>query len=91
MKIPLHAGVVDVITKFSGIVVARCEYLNGCIQYEVQPEGLHEGKPLETRWFDEQRLVFDPSAPLLSLPEYEKPPGGPGDHPPVFSRPGVNR
>ena len=26
------------VTGFEGIVIAKCEYLNGCIQFEVQPK-----------------------------------------------------
>lgn len=45
-----------VITGFSGIIVARTEFLNGCRQYAVQSEKLHGGKPIESEWIDEGQL-----------------------------------
>lgn len=85
MKVALGSMVTDSITGFSGIVVARIEYLNGCIQYEVQPKALHEGKPVATKWLDEQRLAE-------KQPDKDKArPGGPGDHPAAPSRPGQRR
>jgi len=48
----------DVITGFEGIVTARASYLTGCDQLCVQPQGLDKDqKPIESRWYDENRLV----------------------------------
>jgi hypothetical protein len=38
MDIRLGMKVRDVVTGFEGIVIARCEYLNGCLQYGVAPK-----------------------------------------------------
>jgi len=55
-KIELRDQVKDVITGFTGIVIARVEYLNGCIQYCVKPKILKEGKTLEGEYIDENQL-----------------------------------
>ena len=46
----------DVITGLEGIATGKTEYLNGCRQFYVQPEGLKDGKPIEGVWVDEQQL-----------------------------------
>jgi hypothetical protein len=46
----------DKISGFEGIAAARTEYLNGCVRITVEPEGLHDGKPVEAQWFDEQQV-----------------------------------
>jgi len=46
----------DKIDGFEGIIVAKCHYLNGCIQYQVQPEYLDEHKGIKPEWIDEDQL-----------------------------------
>ncbi len=70
MKIKLGTKVTDSITGFSGVAIARTEYLYGCVLVQVQPTGLHEGKPVESQNFDEQRLGKNVAKS-----------GGPGDVP----------
>jgi len=67
----------DSITGYSGMVIARIEYLNGCVQYELQAQGMHDSKPIKAQWFDEQRLSSESNVDV----------GGPGDVPPRPSRP----
>jgi hypothetical protein len=78
--IKLGDRVTDKITGFKGIAVARCEYLNGCVRYEIQPEELNDGKISETFWIDQTQLE-----------EYKKPnineTGGPANIPTPFSKP----
>ena len=63
----------DSITGFKGVVIARAEYLNGCITLKVQPPKLKEdGSPIEADWFDEQRLIDASKAKA----------GGPQSYPP---------
>jgi hypothetical protein len=65
----------DKITGFAGIVIGRAEYLNGCISVLVQPEGVtSEGQPIESHWFDEQRLTAASEAKA----------GGPQPRPPAM-------
>jgi hypothetical protein len=56
--IDLGDRVKDSITGFQGIVVIVSEYLQGCRRIVVQPEALHEGKPVEPQYFDEPQLVL---------------------------------
>ena len=66
----------DTITGFTGIAVSRIEYLTGCIQWKLQPQGLKDGKIIEGEWLDEVRLkVVNPSAggPVGSMPKPQHP------------------
>ena len=55
-RIRFGAKVRDKLTNFRGFVTARCEYLNGSVQYEVIPEQLKAGALKSSHWMDEQRL-----------------------------------
>jgi len=46
----------DKITGFEGIVVARTEWLYQCVRISVQPQSLHDGKPIDCQTFDEEQL-----------------------------------
>lgn len=46
----------DRITGFRGVVVARTEWLNGCVRVTVQPQELREGKPVESQGFDVEQV-----------------------------------
>ena len=47
----------DKITLFKGIITARHQYITGCDQYTLSPEGLDkEGKLHEQYQFDEGRI-----------------------------------
>lgn len=53
--IQLGEKVRDTVTGFEGIAVARLEYLNGCVQYCVQPPA-KDNKVEEGTWVDEAQL-----------------------------------
>lgn len=55
-KIRLGDKVEHTITDFKGTVIAKTEYLNGCVQFEVQPRELHEGAIVDSAWIDEPQL-----------------------------------
>lgn len=85
---PIRLGdrVKDRITGFTGIVICETTWLNGCRRFGLQPEKLHEGKPVEDRYFDEGQLVnvkADVHQPTFLLPVEAAPkpaiqtPGGP--------------
>jgi hypothetical protein len=54
--IELGSRVKDTITGLVGIAVARTDWLYQCRRIAVQPEALHDGKPLDIQWFDEPQL-----------------------------------
>jgi len=75
--VQLGTKVRDNITGFEGIAVSRTEYLFGCVRVCVEPQALHDGKPIDSQFFDEQRL--EAIATAVS--------GGPGDAPGARSIP----
>jgi valyl-tRNA synthetase len=64
--IRLGSKVKDVFTGFTGIATGRTEWLFGCTRICIEPTELTDGKPIESVWFDEQRVevVEDKSPPV---------------------------
>jgi len=62
--IELGTRVMDTVTGYTGIAVARAQYLGGSDRYEVAAPAKEDGEPVESRWFDAGRLQLypDPSA-----------------------------
>ena len=56
-QVPIELGVTvkDIVSGFSGIVTARIEYLNGCIQYCVKAKAI-KNKMEDGVWLDENQL-----------------------------------
>jgi len=54
--ITLGYEVKDVITGFTGIVVAYAEHLHNCDRAAVQPRELKDGSPVDALWFDVPQL-----------------------------------
>lgn len=52
----LGKKVKDTISGFEGIVIEEIKYLNGCIQYKIQPRCKEDGKFIGGKWFDVQQL-----------------------------------
>jgi hypothetical protein len=46
----------DKISGFKGIVMARCEWLYGCVRVTLQPQEVHDGKPVDQQTFDEDQV-----------------------------------
>jgi hypothetical protein len=46
----------DTVSGFEGVVIAEHQWLNGCKRISVQPQKLHDGKPIEAQTFDEPQL-----------------------------------
>ncbi len=79
-KIALGAKVKDCVTELEGVVVARTEWLSGCIRYTVQPQGMDkEDKVKESYCVDEQQLVLVGDAVDVEAPSGS--PGGPKPSP----------
>lgn len=77
MEVELGSKIKDEVTGFKGIATARCEYMNGCIQYEITPTQLKDGVPQKVYWIDKQRIIL-----LIKKESSEKKrPGGPANHP----------
>lgn len=45
----------DVVTGYKGVVVARCEFIDGCVQYCLLPKSV-KGKYPDNQYIDEARL-----------------------------------
>lgn len=46
----------DTITDFAGVITVRSEFVNGCVQFGVQPKTLEKGDIVRPRSLDSQRL-----------------------------------
>ena len=46
----------DTVSGFEGVVIAEHQWLHGCKRLSVQPQKLHDGKPIEAQCFDEPQL-----------------------------------
>ncbi|MFA6411569.1 MAG: hypothetical protein WCW53_02660 [Syntrophales bacterium] len=55
-EIKLGQKVRDLVTGLVGIAIAKCEFMNGCIQYGVKPSKLKEGTPRDAEYIDVQQL-----------------------------------
>ncbi len=55
-KIQLGITARDTISGFTGVVIAICEWLNGCVRVTIQPRELKDGKPVEMQTFDVEQL-----------------------------------
>lgn len=67
----------DMITGFQGVLIARTEWLRGCVRLTIQPRELKDGKPIESESFDEQQveLVEPKEKPMSEQSRAES--GGP--------------
>ena len=84
----------DIISGFSGIVIARTSWLYGCDRITIQSDKLDkDGKPGESYSFDEQQVELI-RANAVKHPEpgaVEARPGGPRREPARASTPGRAR
>lgn len=88
--IPLGAVAQDTISGFEGVVVARTEWLHGCVRLTLQPQALHEGQPVEAQSFDEPQLLQMTGLPVKKEKKEKKARGGPRPDP-VSHRDAVSR
>lgn len=56
MPVQLGDKVKDIITGFSGIAVARTQWLHGCDRITIEPDKTEKGVPVDSFVFDEQRV-----------------------------------
>ena len=92
-KIKVGATVKDIITGFTGVVMARAEYLTGCERYGILPKGLTaEGKIPDWEWIDENRLLTtEPGIIKLRDSAHFIEPGGDAQNPPEYLKKGAKR
>ena len=74
--IELGDKVKDTITDFEGIATAKAIYLNGCIQFLVQPRGLKDTEIIKSEWIDEGQLIQAEVAKAILAEKKEEAPGG---------------
>jgi len=55
-KFELGETLQDKITPFRGVVMARTEFLTGCLQYAISSQQLTDGHLTDWEWMDESRL-----------------------------------
>ena len=86
----LGMRVVDRVTGARGVVASITFDLYGCIQAVVNPGLGKDGKPMESAWFDVQRLEVTSNKPVMPRPEFEWTPKvvaagwkGPAERPPL--------
>ena len=56
----------DRITGFKGVITGHCTYISGCSQFLLVPPFNGE-KPIESQWFDEQRIELLADVPVIAL------------------------
>lgn len=76
----------SLVTGQQGIATARCEYMNGCIQYCVCPPVDEKGQVVEGQYADEQTLAFVDEGIIDALTSEDVPPGGPAGNAPTQYR-----
>jgi len=54
----------DVITGFTGVAIARTEWLNGCVRVTIQPPLDKDKKHVQSETFDEEQLEVVKSEPI---------------------------
>lgn len=75
MSIKLGDKIRDKVSGFEGLCVGITTCLHGCNRLTIQPQGLHEGKPVDAFCFDEPQCELV-EAKSYVVPKSDKP-GGP--------------
>jgi hypothetical protein len=70
------------VTGFTGIVTARCDYINGCIQYCVLPPVDKDGKRMDGVYIDEGQLEYVDDGILETVEAPLRKVGGPQSNAP---------
>lgn len=71
MDINCGDTVKDTLSGLTGVVVARTEWMYGCVRLAVQPSGSKDGRPYEPFWVDEPQ-VEEIETPLQQEVEEEE-------------------
>jgi hypothetical protein len=66
-RITLGSHVADLVSGFTGVATARCEYISGRATYEVTVEDTSTDTLPRSEWFDRARLRVEEELPILNL------------------------
>lgn len=80
----------DNISGFTGIVVALTEWLNGCLRITIQPQALHDGKPIPSECFDAEQIEAVSAEPEIAASATGGPKPAPSRNPDASSRPAAS-
>ena len=67
MKFELGIEAKDSVTGFKGVITGHVRYLTGCDQYLLTPPVDKEGKHVESRWYDVNRVIALEDSPSVFL------------------------
>lgn len=68
----------DLITGYTGVIVAYDEWLNGCVRFAIQPQDLDkDGQLKKAQWFDSPQVKFLPERGNIFDKPARKGGGGP--------------
>jgi len=82
MTIEMGMKVKDKISDFEGIVTARIEYINGCVQYRVSPKVDKDGKVPDSLYIDAEQLEVVETVESAAVRIQKAATGGPSDKAP---------
>lgn len=71
-KFKLGIEAKDIVTNFSGTITGYCSYLTGCDQFLISPPVDKEGKHVEARWYDVNRIESTNDTPVTLNTEIDK-------------------
>ncbi len=71
----LGKQVEDTVTGLRGTAIARLVYMNGCVQYQIQPKIVVDGVPVEPKWYDNEQVKL--VSKRKAVKNKRTPPGGP--------------
>lgn len=99
MRINLGDKVKDRISGLTGIVIARTEWMYGCVRLTVQPQEMKDGKPVDVQAIDEPQLELLEARAIKDIPNWRESVDEPepvrrtaaGDRPDVAQRPDAVR
>ena len=75
--IKLGSKAKDTITGYSGIVIARTEWLHGCDRVTIQSQEMKDGVPVESRCFDILQVELIQEEAVVPSTPAQKKTGGP--------------
>ncbi len=65
LDIVLGKKYIDCITGFQGVATGFCRYISGCNQVLLVPPVAPDGAHRDGHWFDQQRCIVQPDAPVV--------------------------